>query len=213
MAALVWPNIVRYSIEHFLQGQDVVNVLDLEVPGEGDRETSAYIVAGHILDAWSDTIMPGVSERLQAQRVSWVDLNSSAGSTGSRSVTADNTWPLSGSVTSGDLPNNVALIGRKRIAGKTRQQREGSIRIAGLPKNNVENNAGIYLTSAALAGWNDTFATFLGLVNNPETGDLGQQVGVLHTVARVATGFSPVASITADGTVGTQRRRMPGYGT
>lgn len=215
---LVFPNIVRFSVVGEVQGEACVMVLDTQVeydfpgpPGIG-REERIFDVAGDILNNYTDHLLPLQNWAYQAQEVRWVDLDSEDGSTGSRTSTSAESWPQVGAVEAAGLPNNVYAKVRKTIAGKSRQARQGVTRFGGLSEANTGTENVNVLTPTFVGQVNDGFEAFKDGVNGTGVDAYTINLGVLHTVNAVATGWSPISTWQCQSTVGTIRRRMPGYG-
>lgn len=216
MAPIVAPGIVRFTVVGRLQGEDCMNVFDVHLDmggGGGGREPGCFTTAGDILNNWSDHIVPNLVSQYSAIEVRWVDLNSATGSTGSRSSTSDTTWPENGGY-SGVTPasNNVYYKVRKNLSGGNRQSRRGVCRLGGVAENATLDTDGNRLKANIVADLNAAFEQFKDGVN----GDDGVKITnltVIHTVNRQYVGEDHISTFQVLDTVGTIRRRMPGYGT
>lgn len=209
--AIIAPNVCRYAINGTIAGQDIINIIDVEVIAEEDRPGTLFVVAGTILDAWVDNVLQALSNQYSFDSVSWVDLDNEAGTTGSRTNTVANTLPETGTNSGGCLPNNAVAVVRKILAGKTRQQRNGSVRLAGIPEDFTLPGQGNYLTNDAVTGYS---AALNGFQDDVEAIALpARRLVVIHTVEDVFTNLSGIQTFSAKAQIGTQRRRMPGYGT
>lgn len=211
--ALVAPNICRYTIVGSLAGQDCMNVLDARIlnDGGGERETEIVRVAGDLLNQWDDHVLPLVANDYTAESIRWVDLSTASGSTGSRSSTDENTWPKSGSGAADPLPNNVYAKVVKNLEGKNRIQRNGALRLGGLLEGYTSSVAPNTLNLADRQAIDTAFEALKDGINGlGPTGEVN--LVVTHTVNGAYTGFSEIATFSCAPTVGTLRRRMPGYG-
>lgn len=210
---LVFDGIMRFSIIGNLFGEDCVNIFDADVStGLGEtRAIAASDIAGDILNNWTDHILPIVSAGYEAREVRWVDLNSLDGSTGSRSATDVETWPQSGGIEENTLPNSTYLKVVKQVENKTRTERNGATRLGGIPESATIGANGNSVNPTYLANVASAFEDFKDGINGAV--DNTVNLGVLHTVEQVATGFSEISVFNPASTVGTIRRRMPGYGS
>ena len=212
---LVQQAIARFSIIGDLAGEACVNVLDVEINTDppDTREDACFDVAGDLLNNWTDHILPNVSAIYTALRVNWVDLNSADGSTGSRSSTSANTWPLVGARSGAPLPNNTYARIQKVLSGRSRQERSGTLRLGGILEEDtvggLENNV---LAPTAQAAFNSAFEDLKDGINGGGLFE-NKNLAVVHTVNREATGFSLISTFQCQPVVGTLRRRMPGYGS
>lgn len=212
---IVIDGVIRFSVVGDLSGEACVNIIDVDVDtdtGES-REDACFTIAGDIINNWTDHILPNVSGAYTAIEVRWVDLNSATGSTGSRTSTSAETWPLPGLRGGSPLPNNTYAKVRKVLAGKSRTERAGTLRLGGILEEDtiggVDNNV---IAPTAQTAFNDAFQAFADGINaDPPLPR--RQLCVVHTVDRVATGKSDIDAFQVAPVVGTLRRRMPGYGS
>lgn len=209
--AIIAPGVCRYAINGTLGGQDIVNIIDVEVTAEEDRAGTLFVIAGTILDAWADNVLQALHNSYSFDSVSWVDLDTEAGTTGSRTNTVNTTLPETGTNSGGCLPNNAVAVVRKILSGKTRQQRNGAVRLAGVPEDFTIPGQGNFLTNDAVTGYGEALNGFQDDVE--ATGLPSRRLVVIHTVDDVFTNLSGIQTFSAKSQVGTQRRRMPGYGT
>lgn len=214
MAPIVIPNIVRYAVNGSYAGETVANILDMEVVVTSepidDRAEAIFEVAGDILNNWDDHLLNLATERYTATSVSWVDLNSFDGETGSRSSTSANTWPAPGRNTGTGMPGNVSCRVEKNQSGG-RRTRNGRMYLVGHSEQGTDVNSPNLWTSAHQAAVNETVSDFLDGINN-EAGPDGreQALVVLHTPEGAAVSSSLVTSLTCRPVVATQSRRLPG---
>lgn len=210
---LIAPDTARFSIVGEIAGQDVVNILDIkfETTVGQTRAEKCAALAGDVLNQWADHILPLLCNEYTAFEVRWVDLNSVDGSTGSVNATDGSTWPEAGSAAGDPCPNNVYAKIVKTLEGKTRTQRNGTLRLSGIPRSFLALTNANELTAQArtdlLAAFEDLKDGINGLVGGE------QNLVVVHTVQDVFDGTSEIASFSPALNVGTIRRRMPGYGS
>lgn len=214
--ALIFPLICRFTVVGSFAGQDCMNVLDCKVDDNGggflSRAERIHGLAGDILNNWTDHILPLLSTQYTALQVRWVDLDSAEGTTGSRSATDAETWPMTGNNPGPALPGNVYAKVIKQVQGKTRTQRNGVLRLGGLAEAATVSQDANRLEAGTIAeinaGFEDLKDGITGLA-----GGWDIETGVLHTVDGVATEWSPLSIFNCAPVVGTIRRRMPGYGS
>lgn len=213
---ITWPGIARYSLVGSYGEQEIINILDVDVDltgvGDDDRETELFNLAGDIINNWVDHILPLVHANYQLNEVRWVDLDTLAGTTGSRTTTSDNTLPVFGEYAGTGMPGNVYVKVTKVLQGKNRTERNGMLRLAGVPESvTADADVNSILDTHANA-LNAAFEQFKDGINGTST-SATRNIGVVHTVNQVATGFSVMSEFNVKTGLGTIRRRMPGYGS
>nr|CRY96610.1 hypothetical protein [uncultured prokaryote] len=212
--ALVLDDICRYTMNHEFLGRPAISILDMHIIHTGDvsRATACYNVAGDLLNNWTDHMMGIMSIDVSFESVSWVDLDSLDGSTGSRSTTDDNTLPEAGGATGEPISASVALLVHKQ-ATATRGQRQGRWFIPGATEQNVDGNI---ITSSFVTAVNGNLGDFLDGVSDENPLEAVEKYPVvLHTENQgtpeapviVATGASRIEALTVDPRVASQRRR------
>lgn len=212
--ALIAPGVARFSIIGSIAGQDVINVIDIKF-SPADLESRAEgcaRLAGDLLNQWSDHILPTLCNEYTAIEVRWVDLDSISGSTGAVNSTDGSTWPEAGSASGDPLPNNVYAKMVKVLEGKTRVQRNGALRLSGIPRTMIALANANELTAGARTDLATRFEDLKDGINGAVSGG-EQNIVVVHTVGDVFTSTSDVAQFSPALNVGTIRRRMPGYGS
>lgn len=214
MAALVFPEIVRYTIVGNINGEDCMNILDVKLSANGStasRDQQISRVAGDILNNWSDHIVPVLHQDYVAEEVRFVDLDDEDGITGSVSSTDGSTWPENGGATGAGMSNNVYVKMVKVLSTHSRTSRNGALRLSGIPAITADSGVSYRVSEEWRTGFNDRFEDFKDGINGIE--ELYEtNIGVLHTVDKVATGFTFMQAFRCAPNFGTIRRRMPGYG-
>ncbi len=211
MPPLVVPQVCRYAVNQTIGGQDVVNILDMQVDTTGSttgRSDALFNVAGDILNAWSARILVNQSNQLSALSVSWLDLNTLDGNTGERSGTSANAWPKAGSLTgTGVMPAMVSLRADKATSGG-RGTKRGRIYFAGMREDDTAPGVAMSWTSTIVRDWNAGLALFLQNINDQDAAgipfDIQRQLVVVH--AGLGT-FSEVTGLSANPLISTQVRR------
>lgn len=216
MAPLIAPGVARFTVVGRLQGEDCMNIFDVDIdtgaPGS-TRGEECFATAGDILNNWSDHLIPNLVAQYTAVEVRWVDLNSATGTTGSRSSTSDTTWPETGGYTGvNPASNNVYYKVRKNLSGGNRQSRRGVTRLGGVAENATQDGDGNRVKPAIVSDLNAAFEQFKDGING-SPGTAIRNLCVVHTVNRQYVGKDDISTFQVLDTVGTIRRRMPGYGT
>lgn len=212
--ALVVPGICRYSIVQQYLGQEVINIIDVHLdtaPGQS-RPDFISVVASDILDNWHDHVLTRQVAALRALEVRWVDLDSEDGTTGAKSTTDNETWPAVGGKPEPGLPGNAAARVRKNLQGGNRQSRRGEVRLAGISEGMTEPENGNLLRQIFVDDLNVGFEAFKDGINGAGlqgTANLAQ----VHNPKDGTPSSSHISTFSALSLVGTQRRRMPGYGS
>ena len=140
------------------------------------------------------------------------DLDTANGSTGQRTSTDGSTWPKDGGQTADPLPNNVYAKVVKNLEGKTRTQRNGTLRLGGLPEGYTGATTPNTINLADRQAIDTAFEALKDGINEGGA-DASTNIVVVHTVNNVYSGYSEVSTFSCAPVVGTIRRRMPGYGT
>lgn len=212
---IVAPSVCRYTVVGTLAGQDCQNIFDVAITDEDigvSRNEQIAEVAGDLLNQWSDHVLPLLVNQYTANEVRWVDLDTADGGTGSISSTDGSDWPQSGARAVPPLPNNTYAKLVKNLEGKTRLQRNGALRLGGIcEEDTIGENTNI-LSTTARTNLNTAFENLKDGINGAIGGATVNLV-VVHTVDQVFTGSSDIAQYSCASTVGTIRRRMPGYGS
>lgn len=212
---LIEPDVCRFVVVGEYADQECLNIVDVEIIEVGgavdSRADRCFKVAGDILNNWTDHLLPALSAQYGAFEVRWVDLDSASGTVGSRSSTSEETWPMLGLVSGASLPSNVYVKAFKNLQGRSRQQRRGIMRLGGIPEAFTLPSAPNTLTADAVTGYTDALEQFKDGINGLNDG-WQTNICVVHTIDGVADGHSIVSTYQPSATVGTIRRRMPGYG-
>lgn len=204
MAFIPVPNVCQAEIRLLWDGQRCENTLyfDYGAPTTpGDRQA----LAAGLFDWWNDNIKPLTATTAALSEVYVTDLTSQSSGTWSEAAAP----PIPGTHTGESLPNNVTICISFRTAFRGRSSR-GRNYFIGLTEDVVAQNTIAPLTAGAItSAYNQLFnlAGDLGCSwvvvsryqnNNP------RPVGLAQTVTSV---------LIVDGTVDSQRRRLPGRGT
>lgn len=211
--ALVVDGICRYSVVQDYLGQEVINIVDVHIDIEDfeSRRSVCYRVAGDILDNWHDHVRPLLVGKLTCLEVRWVDLDSEGGSTGARSTSDNTTWPATGGKPEAGLPGSAVIRIRKNLEGGNRQSRRGEMRLAGLAEGMTEPEDGNRLRAIFMEDLDANLEQFKDGINGSNNGEV-TNLAQVHNPKDGEPSSSHISTFTALQIVGTQRRRMPGYG-
>lgn len=214
--ALVAPGICRYSLNHTYLGRPAVNILDIHLIGSGPggpgRETKIERMGRKIIDSWVGTIMQSLSSSTTFNSVSYVDLDSEDGVTGTVVAGDGVSLPQAGAGAGAPISaNTTTLVTKQGLSA--RGQRNGRWFLTPPTEDNINGNtiAGSYVT--ALQGRLDTF--LLDMINGDDP-DVGTtSMAIVHTKNTGTptdpiitwTGNTDVIKLVANNQVASQRRR------
>lgn len=207
--ALVVPSVARFAVNGTYGDRPVVNVLDFQIDTTGsglDRDQAVYDTAGNIINSWYEHVLPRTVSQYSLQSVSWVDLNSLGGSTGSRVATSEHTLPQPGRDGNVSTVGNISvLVTKQTVSGRGR--RNGRIYFVGLDETDVGTSD---LSPTALGLWQDAMDDLLAELNDAPPVSLTRQLVVVHTTGpNPTTGtYTSVDQLVVQARVATQRRRL-----
>lgn len=210
---IVAPGVVRYVVEGSLYGQDCFNIFDYNISDEGigtSRNDAIEQGAGDLLNQWNDHILPLVSNLYVAERVSWIDLDSLTGTTGGRTSTDGSDWPANGGSAESPMPGNVCMRIRKNISGG-RGRRAGQLKLGGVIESWSSGAQPNVWQPNVIGIVADAFEALKDGMNG--AADFTGNLVVVHTVDDVYVADSNITSYQPVAQIGSQRRRMPGYGS
>lgn len=220
------PTVARYTIHGTFQGREVANVVDYHIDTTGstmDRDTAVFNQCGIVLNQWHTDILPLLSILYSAVSVSWVDLNSAAGTVGVRNVSGGHTWPAAGGDSLTPMPAQVAVLCQKNI-NSVRGARKGRMYLAGVTEPETSSTAPNILDPTVLATLNTKLASFkTNTEQDPSSSAHSSKLVVVHITSYAelkpgqkppgspATGeYHTVQSFVANTLLATQRRRLRG---
>ena len=215
---MIVESVCRYTINQTYSGRNVANVLDIaitDVGGLDSREAAIADFGEELLEAWNDTISLVQTNEVGLVSVSWVDLDSADGETGSTTTGSGNAvWPSTGTSTSASMPGSVAMLARKQIS-QGRGRRNGRMYICGVGEDKTDSDVPNTLNGQFVSDVNAQLALFLAECNQQhETPDYTARLVVVHVTARDVDGnptagdYREVTSLTLDSTLATQRDRL-----
>lgn len=211
MAALIAPLCVRYTLAGTYGATTWANILDFRLtPNEG--QTRADCVAEHadaVAAAWEAEFPSWISNKVALRSISWVDLDSEDGSTGSIP------YNIPGNDTNPCLPANVAVLIRKIAPGGGRRARNGRMYLVGCNEDAVDENL---LVPSFPGNFNLMLDDFLAGISETRGADFpnySASLVVIHTVNQgtpenpdyVYSSNDFVSDLVVDSTIATQRRR------
>lgn len=225
--AFVVPGVARFAVNQTLEGRSVVNVLDYDIDTTGSTMSRADAVQGQaesIINQWVAQFLPVLVSSLTLDSVSFVDLDSATGVTGSVLSDGTTTLPAAGSIVTSSLPGNTSVLITKQVTS-ARGRRNGRMFLAGGYEGMTQAANGNVLEVADRAGFQTRADAFLA--NTNELDGVGTAfssnmvvVSVLTREAPPAGSTGPGAPLTGEGSVvqslvvdsllATQRRRLRG---
>lgn len=199
------PGVVQLVLDYVQDGQDIKNVLhyaNAEIGGPIDGTAAAALLKAQ----WVSSIKPLQTNDLRLERINALALWENAGP----AVIHSTGLPADGGITMAGLPNNCCLCMSTRTALRGRSYR-GRIYHPGLTELHVTKNAvdGAHATALLAA-----YETIRLLEGGPDSAVYQLQV-VSYFADNQMRGtpvVTPVVSITTDGYIDSQRRRLPGRG-
>lgn len=214
MPPLLMTNIVRYALNgRWTNGRPIVNILDMDVrtnslPDPGgflpERDEAVEEAAERLATAWQEHLLPNLSSSYGFEGVSWVDLDSESGSTGSIVPVSD--YPQVGALgADAEVPQTTLLV-EKQLSGRRRGTRNGRWYISGVPEMRIDNN-GIVLP-IWVTQMDNALSDFLGDVSKEGTADHVWTVPVV--VHESAAGANRITKLKTSAKVGKQGRRYDG---
>jgi hypothetical protein len=218
MTTIIAPDVCRYSFNGTYLGRPCVNVLDRVVhPNEdpGGRAASVERVARLLIDAYVGPVLGLQSTQYSLNSVSWVDLDSADGTTGSVSAGETETLPQTGTEAGDPYTASVGALVHKQVT-RTRGTRNGSWTLAGMTEQFVNGNV---LTTFYLDGLNENLATFLEAITETGVASIPQRFPtVVHTHTDRSVnppvveyiGNSQIHTLEAVAQLASQRRRNRG---
>lgn len=208
---LVVPGVCRFTIKGlWTNSRPVDNIVDMHIfnrDPDTSREVAINDQGAIILDNWVSDVMPDLTNNYSVGSISWVDLDTEDGVTGSYVYPGGAT----GSDTGGEATPNVALLIHKVIGSTARGKRPGRMYVSGLTEGAIDANG-------LIAGdFSSDFEAWRGDINQ-DAGLTGpgydSRLCVVHgansaPVAGVITGsFTHVTALVQDTHAATQRRRL-----
>ena len=205
--------VCRFTLHGTIHGRQWAQILDMHIDSAsgGDRDDHVKDQAQVLLNAWIDNIKTQVSNQCILTSVSWVDLDSASGSTGSRSdATAPRVMPAPGLAAGNPLAGHSAVLIKKQAIGG-RGARSGRWYLPGMDESDFTANTMVGSVKAALQA---KVGTFLSAINQSGKipvlggGTYDSELVVVHTPQSGPASTSKVTAFTVDSTMATQRRRL-----
>lgn len=203
----VLPNVARYTIEGTYLGVPCVNVLDYYNASTvvADRGERVKADAEQILNIWAARMLPVWTYNYVFEAVSWIDLDSPAGSVGTVTSTDITTLPKTG--LGGGQPYSGAMTTVvNKDAVRSRGTRRGRICLAPGPESGVVGNI---LEPAYQADVQTAVTNFLVETTLPDATPGYRRMVVIHREG-LTPAWSEVTGLSVQSRMGTQRRRLRG---
>lgn len=203
MAFVPAEDVVAVEVVYELDGQTVENTLYYHFEAGSPTLTDVRDLLGVVRDVIVEELIPLLSNAITLVRLIGTLLTTADALSTVLAVSP----PVAGGAVEEPVPSNVAYSVQLKTASRGRSFR-GRNYIAGLPGSQV------VLNTVSVAERANIVAAYEVL---RVAGDATWTLGVLsrqhNNVPRVTAVFSPVTSVdTADATVDSQRRRLPGRG-
>lgn len=213
MAAIVLPDIVRYSVNQRLGSRPVVNIIDMYLDDADTpltRDEAIVDLAGNIIEQWNEHVLPLLSDDLEFQSVSWVDLDTADGSVGSITSNGTQNLPAYGGQTAQTMPGMVTARIIKNTTGG-RRARRGRMYLSGIPEAYTDDPAVNTISAAARSAIQDGMDDLQsGLTATAEPLFALYKPVVVHDPADAAPSYTDLTGYSVDPVVGAQRRRSRG---
>ena len=201
---LVVPSVTRFTLHgHWTNSRPIANILDMAWDTEGafgSRNDNIVTIAEDVRNAWQDHILKFMSNNYVFDGVSWVDMDSADGSTGS--IPRDTGRQTAGSSEDPAMPPSVAYNVKKFTTGG-RSSRSGRWFNAGIPEGSVDEDG--IISTGTQASINGHLSDFLGSVTDLGGLELDKAPVVIHAAS--ATG-NKIIDLKVDPLVAYQGRRI-----
>lgn len=201
----VSPGVTRAVLKFTYQGQECANILHFKQAGAGAAPDPAAL-GSRLSNWWGATGKNRSTLAVNLDQIICTDLSEN----GAPGFITTPPQPANGSATP-SAPNNVTMVMSLHTALRGRSFR-GRIYHVGIAQSNLSGNTIIEAYRASLIAGYTPLVVLTGGVGTPDF-----VLGVLstfHLGAPRAEGlFTPVTTISCDGVVDSQRRRLPGRGS
>lgn len=214
-------DIARFAINGMYDGRAVANVYDMQIDTTGSLTSRPSAVAGQaelLVSAWDSTILDAVVNDYTFVSVSYVDLDSDQGVTGTVTSGGAVTLPTNGRDSSTQpMPGNVSVLVTKLIAAG-RTKRNGRTYICGISEGATDAGSANTMATGTTANWQadvDEFR-FLGESIDSGPGEWASKFVVVRILTRSSNGapltgdYEVVTSMLVQSRLATQRRRLRG---
>lgn len=164
--ALIAPGIVRYTLSGTIGGtKKWANIWDVDIliAGEQTREDACREYAEVLMANWVQNVMLSLSIAIALTEVSWVDLDSADGSTGSINTTPLDPGPYEGAETGEAITPQTSVLVTK-VASSARGSRNGRMYLAGFRESDIDFDR---LDSGYAAIVQTRMDSFLATVTDP----------------------------------------------
>lgn len=219
MAIIHAPGVCRYTVKGIVVDRPWANIIDMEIDtsgGLGTRSDAIYNVAGDILNNYVEHMLQGLSNEVRFEEISWVDLDTPAGTTGSRTSTSEYTLPETGTSSNEFEAGSVAILYTKELVGSARNARTGRMYVPGPGSTGTENNELLPLTLTNRQAAADTFLD--NITDEAAIYDYTVDMCVVHTPGISGYGAGEiyeassthVSRLAVQPRLATQRRRLRG---
>lgn len=215
---LIVNGVCRFALQGQMGPRPWAVIHDMRIDTTGvitDREDAILDQAKVIWNqVWTD-LKGAFVNSWQAQRISWVDLDSPTGSTGFITGTTAHPTAFTGTVATPGLSPQVSALVIKQI-NSARGSRNGRSYWNGIPESVTDAAAPGYILAATVTGMQAAWTAYLANINQDGGGtvDYTSHLCVVQITERDGDG-KPTAGISRDvtalnvqGQLATQRRRQ-----
>lgn len=197
------PQAATVELLYRQDGQIVENVLGFRFASVTSQTISDLTgLAAAVKSWWTTNLQPIVHSAVSLYMIRATDISSQSGPV----VEYTTGLPAVGATGADPMPNSVTIVYKAKTALRGRSYR-GRIYHVGLAESHVTGNIVVSTQQTALqAAYTALLATMAGY----NYGIISRQ---LNGVKRTTGVITPVVSLSSDGVIDSQRRRLPGRGS
>lgn len=203
MAFIPVPNVVQTELVFNWESQIVENVLHFE-PAGGIDVTEMAALGAHIVNWFNTSLKNYLCTSISLINVKLTDLSTETAPV----VNYATGLPIAGSLASPTLPNNIALVLTKRTALRGRSYR-GRIYVPGLSEGDIVANT---VGGGKVTALVNSYSLLLAFTAGSESWEMVVVSRQNNNTPREFGVATQVLSLDSDGTVDSQRRRLPRRG-
>lgn len=214
MPEIIVGGVCRYTVHGRVLGHTWANIIDMHIDTlfGGVRDVNVVDQGNIILEEYGDAWATQLSSSWFLDSVSWVDLDSASGTTGSTTVGSEGTVsPRAGGIAGeGANPGSAALTIKQTASQRGRHR--GRMYVAGLTESQV---AGDSIVAGSLTALQTAANAFLSAINQsghtpvlPGGGAYNSELVVVHAPPGEPASYSKVNALQVQALLATQRRRL-----
>lgn len=203
MAFIPAPGVAQVELFYNWSSQNVETVLQFQC-SVALTPTLLNELAVKVLALWTTNVKPLLINTISLTAVKVTDLTTQIGPV----VQYATGLPAAGTQTGDSLPNNCALVVTKRTLLRGRSYR-GRIYHPGIPEAQCAGNT---VTNAFVTQIVNAYATMLTFTTTGASWDMVVMSRYNNNAPRAEADSNQVTTLTSDGLIDSQRRRLPGRG-